>query len=168
MSISTNNLSNIDNLQVSASQVVLIYTEWNEPIITELRNGAKRILEQFKQITVKEIQVPGAVEIPFTIAAHYRNILLHHGNEERAAYIALGCVIKGDTPHFEYVCQAATQGITQLNTTIKAPTIMGILTVLNEAQAWERLGGAHGHKGEEAAAAALKMLATKEQLSMRL
>jgi 6,7-dimethyl-8-ribityllumazine synthase len=71
----------------------------------------------------------------------------------------LGCVIKGDTPHFDYVCAGVTQGIMQLNTTLPVPTIFAVLTVDNEEQAKERMGGKHGHKGEEAAAAAIKMMA---------
>ena len=67
-------------------------------------------------------------------------------------------VIKGDTPHFDYVCDSVTQGITLLNLQINAPTIFGVLTVNNKQQALERIGGIHGHKGEEAAITALKMI----------
>jgi 6,7-dimethyl-8-ribityllumazine synthase len=66
-------------------------------------------------------------------------------------------VIRGETPHFDYVCDAVTQGISTLNTTIDAPTIFGILTVNKIEEAQDRIGGKHGHKGEEAAVAALKM-----------
>jgi 6,7-dimethyl-8-ribityllumazine synthase len=68
-------------------------------------------------------------------------------------------VIRGDTPHFDYVCQSVTDGITQLNLNLTAPVIMGILTVENQQQAEDRIGGRHGHKGEEAALTALKMIA---------
>ena len=71
----------------------------------------------------------------------------------------MGCVIKGDTPHFEYVCSSITQGITQLNLQLPVPVIFGVLTVNNDQQALERLGGIHGHKGKEAAATAIKMIA---------
>lgn len=148
-------LIKLDNLQVPTSQVVLVYTQWNQAIIDALREGAKEILAAFPQVTIAEIQVPGAVEIPFIIQQHYKL----KANQEPTAYIALGCVIKGDTPHFDYVCDSVTQGITQLNTTLDAPTIFGVLTVLSEQQAWDRLGGSHGHKGQEAAAAALHLLA---------
>ncbi|MBK6331948.1 MAG: 6,7-dimethyl-8-ribityllumazine synthase [Bacteroidetes bacterium] len=134
------------------SQVVVIYTEWNEPIIHELRQGVREIMNLFPAIQLHEIAVPGCVEIPFAIKQH----AAHHHNT--AAYIALGCVIKGDTPHFEYVCQSVTQGITQLNVTLNSPVTFGILTVLNEQQAYERLGGVHGHKGKEAAITTLKMI----------
>jgi len=73
-------------------------------------------------------------------------------------------VIKGETPHFDYVCDSVTQGISHLNTELDSPIIFGILTVYNEEQAQERLGGKHGHKGEEAAVAALKMIDLKYQI----
>jgi 6,7-dimethyl-8-ribityllumazine synthase len=68
-------------------------------------------------------------------------------------------VIKGDTPHFDYVCKAITDGVVQLNLGLPVPTIFGVLTVNTEEQAMERIGGKHGHKGEEAAITALKMIA---------
>jgi 6,7-dimethyl-8-ribityllumazine synthase len=70
----------------------------------------------------------------------------------------LGTIIQGDTPHFDYVCKAVTDGVLQLNLTIDVPVVFGVLTVLNEQQAKERIGGIHGHKGEEAAITALKMI----------
>jgi 6,7-dimethyl-8-ribityllumazine synthase len=98
--------------------------------------------------------VPGAIEIPFAINAY-----VNRAQFDAEAFIALGCIIKGDTPHFDYVCQSVTQGITLLNTQLDAPVIFGVLTVNNEEQANERIGGKHGHKGEEAAVTALKMIA---------
>jgi 6,7-dimethyl-8-ribityllumazine synthase len=77
----------------------------------------------------------------------------------------LGCVIRGGTPHFEYVCQSVTQGITHLNVTLPVPVIFGILTVDSLEQAKERAGGVHGNKGEEAAITALKMILLKDQLN---
>lgn len=81
-----------------------------------------------------------------------------------SAFIALGCVIRGDTPHFDYVCKAVTDGILQLNLLLPVPTVFGILTVDNQQQANERIGGKHGHKGEEAAITALKMIALQNSL----
>lgn len=151
------NLYQTNNLQVTTSQVVLIYTEWNESIIHGLMEGAKRILAQYPQVTVTTLQVPGAVEISFAVAECHRTL-------KADAYIAFGCVIRGETPHFDYVCESVTQGITHLNVTIESPVIYGILTVNNEEQALERIGGKHGHKGEEAAIAALKMISFKQRL----
>ena len=150
-------VTKFSNLQIPSSQVVLVYTEWNEPIIQELRKGALQILAEFEQITIEEIIVPGAIEIPFAIAQHAAVRKAH-------AYIALGCVIRGETPHFEYVCQSAVQGITALNLRLPSPVIFGILTVENNQQALDRLGGSQGHKGEEAAITALKMIAFKHSL----
>lgn len=146
-----NLLLQTDNLQIQDSQVVVVYTEWNDPIIRELRQGVRSILLQFPQVEIQEILVPGCIEIPFAIKQHYAHL-------KADAYIALGCVIKGETPHFDFVCQSVTQGVTQLNCSIDAPVIFGVLTVLNEEQALERIGGIHGHKGKEAAIAALKMI----------
>jgi 6,7-dimethyl-8-ribityllumazine synthase len=145
------------NLQIPSSQVVLVYTEWNIDIISELLKGAKKVLSQFPQITIHEIQVPGAIEIPFAICQY-------HQTKGADAYIALGCVIQGETPHFDYVCKSVIEGITQLNLSINSPIIFGVLTVHNDEQAWDRLGGKHGHKGEESAIASLKMISLKNSL----
>jgi 6,7-dimethyl-8-ribityllumazine synthase len=102
------------------------------------------------------ITVPGALEIPFGIKAYWE---VHKYKDDRPkAFIALGCVLRGDTPHFEYVCRAVTDGILQLNMSLPVPTIFGVLTVDNQQQADERIGGRHGHKGEEAAITAVKMI----------
>jgi 6,7-dimethyl-8-ribityllumazine synthase len=103
---------------------------------------------------VLTITVPGAVEIPFAIKSYWE----HAGKKKPDAFIALGCVVRGDTPHFDYVCKAVTDGVVQLNLSLPVPTIFGVLTVENEEQARERTGGKHGHKGEEAAITALKMI----------
>ena len=145
---------NFNNLQLPTSQVVLVYTEWNTEIINELRTGVKSVLNSFEKISIREVQVPGAIEINFAIAD------LHRKNPADA-YIALGCVIRGETPHFDYVCQSITQGITMLNVSIDSPVIFGVLTVNQISEAYDRLGGKHGHKGVEAAIAALKMIAFK-------
>ena len=141
-----------NNLQVPTSQVVLVSTQWNSDIIDELERGARAVLAQFPQIVVQTLKVPGAVEIPHAIRYHQQ----HAGAD---AYIALGCVIRGETPHFDYVCQSVTDGITQLNLMHDAPVIFGVLTVNTLQQAHDRLGGKDGHKGAEAAMAALNMLA---------
>jgi 6,7-dimethyl-8-ribityllumazine synthase len=88
-------------------------------------------------------------------------------DDKPAAFIALGCVIQGDTPHFDHVCNIVTQGTLQLNLSLPTPTIFGILTVLNETQAWERLGGKHGHKGEEAALTAMSMIVLAQSFRNR-
>lgn len=156
----TSSLYHTNNLQIPSSQVVLVYTEWNREIIDALRHGAQQIFSAYPQVQVIEICVPGAIEISYAIAEYHRR-------KPADAYIALGCVIRGETPHFDYVCQSVTNGITQLNTSIESPVIFGILTVNNETQAWDRLGGQHGHKGEEAAIAALKMIDFRNALKIQ-
>lgn len=137
--------------------IVIVRTEWNAGIIDELEKGCVRALKQqgIKQIRV--VNVPGAFEIPFGVKSYWD--ANKYRDDRPDAFIALGCVLRGDTPHFDYVCQAVTQGVTQLNLTLPVPTIFGVLTVDNQQQADERIGGKHGHKGEEAAITAIKMIA---------
>lgn len=135
--------------------VVIVKTEWNAHITNELEAGCLKIFGEH-HIQYETIVVPGAVEIPFAIKRHWSKA--KESLTMPLAYVALGCVIQGDTPHFDYVCRAVTDGVLQLNLTLPVPTIFGILTVNNEQQAMERIGGAHGHKGEEAAITALKMI----------
>lgn len=139
--------------------VVIVKTEWNAHIVDKLEAGCKKILKQ-NGIKFKTIVVPGAVEIPFIIK-RYAEL----SRQKADAFIALGTVIRGDTPHFDYVCQAITNGVGELNLSLDVPTIFGILTVNNEQQALERIGGLHGHKGEEAAITAIKMIALNKKLN---
>ncbi|MGC8751641.1 6,7-dimethyl-8-ribityllumazine synthase [Hydrotalea sp.] len=132
--------------------VLLVKTEWNSSIVDELENGCIRIFKE-NNIPFQTIIVPGAVEIPFAIQQHIQT-----SNNQPDAYIALGTVIRGDTPHFDYVCKYVTEGILQLNLNHNKPVIFGVLTVENNQQAIERIGGKHGHKGEEAAITAIKMI----------
>ena len=142
---------NTASLDISNAKVVILKTAWNAHIVDELANGCRRVLEENK-IYIIERTVPGAVELTFGVRSYLNS---HSGIH---AIIALGCVIKGDTPHFDYVCQSVTQGITLLNTQSGVPVIFGVLTVNTEQQAFERIGGIHGHKGEEAALTALQMI----------
>lgn len=137
------------------AKVVIVFTEWNAAINEELIAGAKRIFSQYPTVSVECLAVPGAVELGFAI----KQLSLQDAAD---AYIAFACVIRGGTPHFDYVCQAANDSIVLLNQTQNSPVIFGVLTLETEAQAWERLGGIHGHKGEEAAQTALSMLALKQ------
>jgi 6,7-dimethyl-8-ribityllumazine synthase len=136
--------------------IVLVKTEWNAAIVDQLERGCIAALEQHGVKKIVVVTVPGAVEIPFAIKSYWDN---SNKKNKPSAFIALGCVIKGDTPHFDWVCRIVTDGVLQLNLTLPVPTIFGVLTVDNEQQAMERIGGKHGHKGEEAAVTALKMIA---------
>lgn len=143
-------------LNGTGTSVALIRTEWNPEIVDALRDGAVRILSESGSTVVADLLVPGAIEIPFGIRAYWNAV--KDGPHKPNAIIAFGCVIRGDTPHFEYVCRSVTDGITRLNAELPVPVIFGILTLDNIMQARERIGGRHGHKGDEAAEAALKMI----------
>jgi 6,7-dimethyl-8-ribityllumazine synthase len=138
--------------------VVIVKTEWNTHIVGKLEAGAKRILKA-QGAKVKVLTVPGAVEIPFAVKAYAES-----AQPPADAFITLGTVIRGDTPHFEYVCKTITDGVLSLNLMLDVPVIFGVLTVNDEQQALERVGGVHGHKGEEAAVTALKMIDLNRKL----
>ncbi len=135
--------------------IVLVKTEWNAAIVDELEKGCVSELQKQDVKKIISITVPGAFEIPFAIKNYWKN----KGKKKRPdAFIALGCVIRGHTPHFDYICKAVTEGVVQLNLSLPVPVIFGVLTVENEQQAKERIGGKEGHNGERAAVTALKMI----------
>lgn len=151
-------LQHIEGIQnTKDALVVLVKTEWNSEIVDELEKGCKTVFQQYK-VNHRTITVPGAVEIPFAIQQCWAN------NNAPTAFIALGCVVRGGTPHFDYVCQSVTHGVTELNLNMQVPVIFGVLTVDSMEQARERIGGIHGHKGEEAAITALKMMVINQRL----
>jgi 6,7-dimethyl-8-ribityllumazine synthase len=161
--VNKSNLNSLTGILPKDAFIVLVKTEWNAAIVDELEKGC---LSKLKETGIKKIitvTVPGAVEIPFAIKSYWEH---SKGKKKKRpdAFIALGCVIRGGTPHFEYVCQAITGGVGQLNLLLPVPTIFGVLTVDNEEQAKERIGGAHGHKGQEAAATAIKMISFTQTL----
>ncbi|MDP9229820.1 MAG: 6,7-dimethyl-8-ribityllumazine synthase [Bacteroidota bacterium] len=149
---------NTGDLKLKGACIVLVKTEWNAHIVEELENGCIRELEKHKIKKIIRLTVPGAVEITFGIKNYWENT---KKKKKPDAFIALGCVVRGDTPHFDYVCKAVVDGIVQLNLLLPVPTILGVLTVDYEEQAKERIGGMHGHKGEEAAITAIKMISLK-------
>ena len=153
-SISLLNTSSLETLV--GAKVAIVHTEWNDKIVRELKNGCEAVIHRYKGDIIDNIAVPGSVELPFACKMLWHHF--EHREEKPEAIIAFGAVIRGGTPHFDYVCKAVTEGILQLNLTLPIPIIFGVLTLDNEAQAWERLGGIHGHKGEEAAITALKMI----------
>ncbi len=135
--------------------IVLVKTEWNAAITDQLERGCIAELEKHAVKKIVVLTVPGAFEVPFAIKNYWEKSTK---KDKPDAFIAFACVIRGDTPHFDYVCKAITDGVLQLNLMLPVPTIFGVLTVDNEQQAIERIGGKHGHKGEEAAVTALKMI----------
>ena len=127
--------------------------EWNPKVTGALRDGAVDVLRRagVPENAIFSQEVPGTVELVNAAA-----LALNYMPDVRAVII-IGCVIRGDTPHFDYVCDIVSQGTARLNALGNAPVIFGVLTVDNEQQALDRAGGCLGNKGAEAAVAALKM-----------
>ena len=162
--ISNSKLLQVDTgiLNLQDACIVLVKTEWNAAIVDELERGAISELQKHHVKKIITVTVPGAVEISFAIKCFWENA---RKKNKPGAFIALGCVIRGDTPHFDYVCKAITDGVLSLNMMLEVPTIFGVLTVNDEKQAKERVGGKHGHKGEEAATTAIKMIELNRSLN---
>jgi len=165
MSTANNNLSIVKGGNVTPSSsnedyiIGIIWSEWNTEITSALKDAAVNTLIQngvlAKNIIIKT--VPGAFEL--TLGAQWLA-----ENTEAEAVICLGCVIQGETKHFDFICNAVAQGITNLNIEFSLPFVFGVLTTDNLQQAIDRAGGKHGNKGDEAAITALKMLALEEDL----
>jgi 6,7-dimethyl-8-ribityllumazine synthase len=130
-------------------RVVVVAASWHTTIMDGLLAGARRALAEAGVTDVTEIRVPGTFELPVAAARAAR------GGAD--AVVALGVVIRGGTPHFEYVCQAATAGLTDVAVSTGVPVGFGVLTCDDEAQAIDRAGlpGSHEDKGAEAAEAAV-------------
>jgi 6,7-dimethyl-8-ribityllumazine synthase len=165
MSSSEKNLSRFEGSEVPSAaryKFGIVWSEWNHEITHELKEGALSFLRskdaKEKNITIKT--VPGAYEL--TLGAQY---LLEKQRVD--AVIVLGCVIQGETKHFDFICEAVANGITQLNIKFGKPVIFGVLTPNNVQQAVDRAGGKHGNKGEEAAATAIKMLALRDSFTKK-
>ena len=139
--------------------IVIVHTEWNAPVVDKLLYGCINVLKHYGMNNYRTIKVPGAFEIPFAV----KNFWDTYQNkfERPQVFITLGCVLRGGTPHFDYVCKAVTDGVLHLNLLLPVPVIFGVLTVDDQQQADDRSGGAHGNKGEEAAITALKMMLIK-------
>ncbi len=163
MATSLHNLSDYDpNTVPDASKMkfAVIVSEWNFNVTGALRDGAVQTLLKHGVLeeNIHVYYVPGSFEL---IAASRMAVNHSMGDFESLTkyngVIALGCVIRGDTPHFDYVCQGTTQGIAHLNATQKTPVIYGLLTTNNLQQALDRCGGKLGNKGTECAITAIKM-----------
>jgi len=155
MATAYQNLSNYDFNSVpdaSDMTVGIVVAEWNKNITESLLEGSCNTLEKHGvkpgNIIVK--RVPGSFELTFGAKCMA-------DNKDLDAVIILGCVVRGDTPHFDYVCSGVTQGITELNLMYDIPFIFGLLTTDTMQQSEDRAGGIHGNKGDEAAITAIKM-----------
>ena len=137
----------------------IVVADWNSEITGKLEEGALNLLKAkgTKEGDVLVNHVPGSIEL--TLGAQFMAEY-----QKLDAVICLGCVIQGETRHFDYVCDSVTQGITQLNIKYNIPFIYGVLTTDNLEQARDRAGGKHGNKGEEAAGAAIRMTHLKKKL----
>ncbi|GHT40793.1 6,7-dimethyl-8-ribityllumazine synthase [Bacteroidia bacterium] len=160
MATANHPLSNYDPLTVpdaSAMRFAIVVSEWNGNITSKLREGAFNTLLEHgaKAENITVIHVPGSFELVF--AAKRATDRLRPN-----AVIGLGCVIRGETPHFEYVCSGVTHGFAALNAQGDVPYIFGLLTDNNEQQSIDRAGGKLGNKGVEAAITAIKMAQMNE------
>ena len=148
---------NAPKLDIDATglQIAVLVTSWHKNITDGLLAGAERALKEAGNDTYEVWQVPGAFELP--LAAAYA---IDQGAD---VVIALGCVIEGDTPHFEYVCRAATDGLSRVQLDTGIPVGFGLLTVNNEKQALDRAGlpKSKEDKGREAVEAAITMARLK-------
>jgi 6,7-dimethyl-8-ribityllumazine synthase len=160
--MSTSNLSAYNSSEVPNAADMrfgIVVSDWNDEITWSLLEGAVKTLEKhgakIKNIVIKH--VPGSFEL--TLGAQF---LAEY--DDLDAVICLGCVIQGETPHFTYICQGVTQGITQLNMEYNIPFIFGVLTTNDQQQAADRAGGKHGNKGDEAAITAIKMAALQRDI----
>ena len=160
MSSANKNLSVFEGTPVPSAKKYrfgIVCAEWNSEVTGKLKDGAVHALLKAgadeKNIILR--YVPGSFEL--TLGAQYLA-------EKSAvdAVICLGSVIQGETRHFDFICDAVANGITQLNVKYNIPVIFGVLTPDNQQQALDRAGGKHGNKGEEAAVTAIKMLALRD------
>ena len=160
--MATTNLSayNSENIpDAGEMRFGIVVSDWNSEITWSLLEGAVKTLKKHgateDNIVIKH--VPGSFEL--TLGAQF---LAEY--DDLDAIICLGCVIQGETPHFTYICQGVTQGITQLNLEYNIPFVFGVLTTIDLQQAKERSGGKHGNKGDEAAVTAIKMAALQREM----
>lgn len=140
--------------------VAIVVSRFNEDITQRLCEGAITRLKEleFADERVTIVWVPGAVEIPLVAQQ-----LARTNNHE--VIICLGAVIRGETSHYDYVCEQVSNGCQKVGLENNIPVIFGVLTTDNEEQALDRVGGKHGHKGRDAVDAALEMVSVLRQLS---
>lgn len=138
--------------------IAIIVSRFNEPVTRKLLEGAQKRCNElgFEEVTV--VHVPGAVEIPLVA-----NNLAHSGKYK--AVVMLGAVIRGETTHYDYVCEQVSDACRKIMLKSNLPLIFGVLTTENSDQAFDRVGGAHGHKGVDAIDAAVEMVAVMEELN---
>ena len=139
-------------LDATGMRIAIAVARFNRDITDALLDGAQRTLEKYGAAQVDVVWVPGAFELPLVAQK-----LATSGATD--AVICIGAVVRGDTPHFEYVAGECAAGISRVTLDTGVPVVFGVLTVNTREQAFDRLGGKEGHKGEEAAATAIEMVA---------
>ncbi|MDA3911527.1 MAG: 6,7-dimethyl-8-ribityllumazine synthase [Bacteroidales bacterium] len=155
--LSDNHLDNYPNAKKWNFGVLT--AEWNPEVTHALRDAAVKLLQE-NGVNPEHIvsqDVPGSFEL-----IHGAKIMAETGRFD--AIICFGCIIQGETRHFDFIAQGVTQGIADLNIKYNIPFVFGVLTTNDQQQALDRAGGKHGNKGDEAAAAALKMIQLKQSL----
>lgn len=162
MASALKNLSDYNEKNIPSAEVLnfgIVVSEWNASITHKLYEGCFDTLLKHgaKEENIHTIQVPGSFELP-------TGAKLLAGNKKVDAVICLGCVIKGETKHDEYINTAVSIGLTNLSIASSIPFIYGVLTPNTEGQAKERAGGKHGNKGVEAAVTAIRMATLKKDL----
>jgi 6,7-dimethyl-8-ribityllumazine synthase len=155
MSSANKNLSQHSNknlVVISDRRFAIIVSEWNEEVTEKLFEGAFQTLLKngAKEENIVRKNVPGSFEL--SLGAQFA------AADDFDAVICLGCVIQGETRHFDFICHAVAQGLTTVALKYNKPVIFGVLTPNNQAQAIDRAGGKYGNKGDEAAMTAIKML----------
>jgi len=152
-----------DKQKVAEQRFGIVVADWNKEITQKLLQGALQSLIKngAEPGKINIIYVPGTIELTYAakqLVSDYYYLTEGVKIFKYAAVMVLGCVIRGETSHFDYVCQSVTQGVTHLNLLEEGcPVIFGVLTTDNIEQAQERAGGKYGNKGEEAAITAIKM-----------
>ena len=157
MSSSNQNLSTVKSLLDGSSlRITIVVSEWNEQITESLYRACYQTLIEAgcKEENIIRKNVPGSFELP--LGAKIAIV-----NDQPNAVICLGCVIQGETRHFDFICDAVAQGIMRLNLDYSIPVVFGVLTPENMQQAMDRAGGQYGNKGIEAAVTALQMARLK-------
>ncbi len=147
---------------VATQSYAIVVAEWNPDITNALKEGAVSTLLENGVLSknINVVHVPGTFELTYAAAKLSNQFKTVAGKKEHKydGIIVIGCVIQGDTPHFTFVCNGVTQGITELNLlNDRCPVIFGVLTTNTLQQAKDRAGGIHGNKGDEAAITAIKM-----------
>jgi 6,7-dimethyl-8-ribityllumazine synthase len=165
MATANKNLSNYDKNTIPSAKNFrfgIVVSEWNPDITEGLFSGAEIALLDCGALPENIVRwdVPGSFELIYGAKK-----MLETQNLD--AIIVIGCVIKGETMHFEFVCEGVTQGVKDLNIKYDVPVIFCLLTDNNEQQSIDRSGGIHGNKGTEAAIAALKMAELRSQANMK-